>query len=151
MKEFKDSICLRCANLEDETGQCHYNCERGKAYPHFKPNRINICNMCKHNYNPDSVTCRRCDEFDDLMAKVNGKKPVEDVVNHPNHYQTSSGLETIQVIEAFTEELEGIYAVDTANVIKYICRWKKKNGLQDLKKAQWYLNNLIEHVEKENK
>lgn len=75
----------------------------------------------------------------------------DQMVSHPNHYQTKSGLETIQVIEAFTEGLEGIEAVDTANVIKYICRWKKKNGIQDLKKAQWYLTNLINHVEKEKK
>lgn len=73
-----------------------------------------------------------------------------DNVNHPNHYKTKNGLETIQVIEAFTDGLEGIEATDTGNVIKYICRWKKKNGLEDLKKAQWYLIHLINHVEKEN-
>ena len=73
-----------------------------------------------------------------------------DNVNHPDHYKTKNGLETIQVIEAFTDGLMGIEATDTGNVIKYICRWKKKNGLEDLKKAQWYLNHLINHVEKEN-
>lgn len=71
----------------------------------------------------------------------------KDNVNHPNHYKTKSGLETIDVIKAFTEDLKGIEAVDTANIIKYICRWKKKNGLEDLKKAQWYLNDLIKTVE----
>lgn len=81
----------------------------------------------------------------------NGTKSVvtEDMVNHPAHYQTKSGLETIDVIAAFTEGIVGIEAVCTGNVIKYICRWKKKNGLQDLKKAQWYLNKLISIVEKE--
>ena len=67
--------------------------------------------------------------------------------NHPEHYKTKSGLETIDVIRAFTEDLVGIEAVDTAQVIKYICRWKKKNGLEDLKKAKWYLDDLIEYVE----
>lgn len=71
----------------------------------------------------------------------------EDLVNHPSHYKTESGIETIDVIEAFTKGLEGIEATDTGNIIKYICRWKKKNGLQDLKKAQWYLNHLINKVE----
>lgn len=71
------------------------------------------------------------------------------MVSHPNHYQTKSGLEAIDVIEAFTEELKGIEAVDTANVLKYVMRWKSKNGLQDLKKANWYLTHLIEHIEKE--
>lgn len=71
----------------------------------------------------------------------------KDNINHPNHYKTKSGLEAIDVIKAFTEDLKGVEAVDTANIIKYICRWKKKNGLEDLKKAQWYLNDLIKTVE----
>jgi len=70
------------------------------------------------------------------------------IVSHPSHYQSNTGLEVIDVIEAFTFDLKGIEAVDTANVIKYICRWKAKNGLQDLKKAKWYLTHLIEHIEK---
>jgi hypothetical protein len=71
----------------------------------------------------------------------------EDMVNHPSHYQSSIGLEVINVVEAFTEDLVGAEAVHTANVIKYICRWKRKNGLEDLKKARWYLNRLINIVE----
>lgn len=67
-------------------------------------------------------------------------------VNHPEHYQSKKGFEVIDVMDAFTEGLEGIEAVDTAQVIKYICRWKKKNGLEDLKKAKWYLDHLISKV-----
>lgn len=70
-----------------------------------------------------------------------------DPVNHPEHYISETGLETIDVIEAFTFDLEGMEAVCTANVLKYMCRWKNKNGLQDLKKAQWYLNRLIDRIE----
>ena len=70
------------------------------------------------------------------------------MVEHPSHYQSETGLETIEVIEAFTFDLKGIEATDTGNVMKYMCRWKSKNGLQDLKKARWYLNHLINHVEK---
>lgn len=75
----------------------------------------------------------------------------EDVVNHPSHYQSKTGLETIQVIEAFTADLVGIEAVCTANVLKYICRWKHKNGLQDLEKAKWYLEHLINHIKNNEK
>lgn len=67
-------------------------------------------------------------------------------VNHPEHYQSIKGIECIDVMEAFTEGLEGIEAVDTAQVIKYVCRWKKKNGLEDLKKAKWYIDHLINKV-----
>ena len=72
------------------------------------------------------------------------------MVSHPSHYQSKSGLEVIDVIEAFTEGLEGIEAVDTGNAIKYICRWKDKNGIQDLEKAMWYIQHLIDHLIKED-
>lgn len=75
---------------------------------------------------------------------------IKDMVNHPQHYISESGIEVINVIEAFTSDLKGIEATDTGNIIKYILRWKHKNGLEDLKKAQWYLNHLIDIVEKEN-
>ena len=73
-----------------------------------------------------------------------------DMVNHPKHYKAKNGMEVIDVIEAFTANLNGYEATHTGNVIKYICRWKEKNGLEDLKKAQWYLNRLIKNIE-ENK
>lgn len=72
------------------------------------------------------------------------------MVSHPPHYQSKTGLETINVIEAFTEDLHGIEATDTGNVLKYMCRWKSKNGLQDLKKARWYLDHLIDHITRNN-
>ena len=71
-----------------------------------------------------------------------------DMVNHPDHYKSETGLEVIDVIEAFTFDLKGIEATDTGNILKYVCRWRKKNGLQDLKKARWYIDHLINHVEK---
>ena len=70
------------------------------------------------------------------------------MVSHPSHYQSETGLEVIDVIEAFNFNLKGIAATDTGNILKYICRWNAKNGLQDLEKAQWYLTHLIEHVRK---
>ena len=73
-----------------------------------------------------------------------------DMVNHPSHYKAKNGMEVIDVIEAFTANLKGYEAIYTGKVIKYICRWKEKNGLEDLMKAQWYLNRLIKNIE-ENK
>jgi hypothetical protein len=69
-----------------------------------------------------------------------------DMVNHPEHYQ-SGKIETIDVIEEFTKDLKGIEASDTANIIKYACRWKRKNGVEDLRKLVWYANHLINHIE----
>ena len=68
------------------------------------------------------------------------------MVSHPDHYQSETGLEVIQAIEAFTFDLKGIEAVDTGNIIKYACRWKKKNGIQDLEKIMWYTQHLIDNL-----
>lgn len=68
-----------------------------------------------------------------------------DIVNHPPHY-TAGGIECIDALEAATTELRGIEAVCTANAIKYLWRWKMKNGAEDLKKAAWYINRLIERA-----
>ena len=67
--------------------------------------------------------------------------PKEDTVNHPPHYN-KGGLEAIDYIE---QQLEGGFAdYLEGNVLKYIHRWRYKNGIEDLKKAEWYLKKLIE-------
>ncbi|MDR1066190.1 MAG: DUF3310 domain-containing protein [Clostridiales bacterium] len=70
------------------------------------------------------------------------------MVSRPPHYQSETGLEVIDVIEAFTFDLKGVEAITTGNVIKYICRWKNKDGVRDLEKAMWYIQRLIDHLKK---
>ena len=67
--------------------------------------------------------------------------PSKDQVNHPEHY-TAGGIECIDALEAATEGLTGIVAVCAANAIKYIWRFSRKNGTEDIDKAIWYLNRL---------
>ena len=75
-----------------------------------------------------------------------------DMVNSPKHYLSNTkNLEVIDIIEAFTENLQGVEATDTGNIIRYACRWKKKNGIEDLKKLRWYVTHLIEYLEKKEK
>ena len=85
--------------------------------------------------------------YEEVFKKMQASCEKHDLVNHPNHYQSETGLEVIDVIEAFTFDLKGIEAFNTGNILKYICRWKSKNGLEDLRKAEWYLKDLINHVE----
>ena len=68
-----------------------------------------------------------------------------DVVDKPEHYNTNlpEGIEVIDIIAAQTAPLSGMQAVAQANVIKYVLRWQKKNGVQDLEKARYYLDRLI--------
>lgn len=74
-------------------------------------------------------------------------KEKKDNVNHPSHY-TQGGVECIDALTAATVNLQGIEAVCTANAIKYLWRWKQKNGVEDLKKAKWYIDKLISEEEK---
>ncbi len=73
----------------------------------------------------------------------------EDVVNHPSHYRSKNGVESIGFVEEFISELTGWRAFFTGNVLKYMVRWNKKNGVEDLKKAKWYLERLISKIEAE--
>lgn len=72
-----------------------------------------------------------------------------DMVNHPSHY-TSGKIEVIEIMEdqMTDEEYRGYVK---GQVIKYITRERHKNGLEDLKKAAWYLNRLIKRLEKQQR
>lgn len=69
-----------------------------------------------------------------------------DVVNHPSHY-TKGNIECIDAIDSATTGKSGIEAVCVANIIKYLYRYEEKNGLEDVKKAKWYINKLISELE----
>ena len=66
-----------------------------------------------------------------------------DMVNHPPHYN-QKGIECIDAIEAATDN--GFESYLQGNIIKYLWRYQHKNGVEDLKKAQWYLEKLIEVI-----
>lgn len=72
----------------------------------------------------------------------------KDNVNSPSHY-TQAGIECIDAITAAVAGKSGIEAVCVANVIKYLWRYELKNGLEDVKKAQWYLNRLVSEMGKQ--
>lgn len=94
-------------------------------------------------------------KFQELMKKTkNGLIEVNSVstsdnIKSPNHYVSDSGIEVFDVQEAFIHELSGMAASYWCNVVKYILRFQRKNGVEDLKKAKYYLEKLIEKEEKE--
>ena len=66
-----------------------------------------------------------------------------DTVNHPSHYSEPGKIECIDALkDAMTKE--EFIGFCKGNVMKYLWRCNKKNGTADLKKAQWYLNKLVE-------
>jgi len=71
-----------------------------------------------------------------LEETIKNLEVEKDNVNHPTHY-TQGKIEVIEVIEDWElNYLEG-------NIIKYVARYKYKNKIEDLKKAEWYLKRLI--------
>ena len=71
---------------------------------------------------------------------------VPDMVNHPQHY-TQGGIECIDALKAATVGKRGIEAVCVANVIKYLWRYEKKNGIEDVRKAKFYIERLLKELE----
>lgn len=70
-----------------------------------------------------------------------------DNVNHPNHYQNIAGVEAIDILNDVVKDLPGKQAAMLWNTLKYLLRFQKKNGVEDLKKAQNYLQWLIDDIE----
>jgi hypothetical protein len=69
---------------------------------------------------------------------------MHDPIN-PSHY-TTGAIECIEAIEASMTP-EAFKGFLKGNCMKYLFRYEKKNGLEDLKKCEWYLNHLIATVE----
>ena len=86
--------------------------------------------------------------FDNVAFEL-GKIGSEDNIISPNHYASDKGFEVFDVQEAFIHELKGMSASYWCNIVKYILRFQKKNGVEDLKKAKYYLEKLIEEESEE--
>ena len=89
----------------------------------------------------------------DIFTEAEREKVLElcsvienDNVNHPSHYETGK-YQCIDVMEE-TQGKEAVKDFCICNAFKYIYRHHKKNGLEDVKKAVWYLNKYIELSEK---
>ena len=76
-----------------------------------------------------------------MKMKLKEVENSTDMVNSPAHYN-KAGIETIDIIQSVTGD--GFETYLQGNILKYICRYKYKNGVEDLEKARWYLNRLIE-------
>ncbi|EAE3096117.1 DUF3310 domain-containing protein, partial [Listeria monocytogenes] len=78
---------------------------------------------------------------------VSMKNENNDKVNNPTHY-TAGGIETLDYIKAKVSDYPSYAA---GNILKYVSRYEHKNGIEDLKKAQFYLNDLINWMESDCK
>ncbi len=131
--------CDNCElkNLYDEEVNLFTN-ERGCAFDGMSDD---ILNKCYNWYKElDPAACENAE------AECCDKESNADMVNHPSHY-TQGGIECIDALKAATISKTGIEAVCTANAIKYLWRYEEKNGIEDVKKARWYIDRLIKELE----
>lgn len=153
--------CIEADNLlKNEQTHCRYHVDV------VKPNNIASNEVCLHLFNEKCAnalcaahnkSCVRnsgesCAFFmpQDTFKKHEGQETTKsDTVMHPSHY-CQGGIECIKAIEASmtSEEFQGYCK---GNVMKYIWRFREKNGLEDLKKARVYLEWMIESKEKQEK
>lgn len=141
--------------------------EVGKTYtltgdePYWGYPGETIAEACKYISFPGSAEVLRIDDDGAVVFDVAGRPGGDicivhesanmesasefDAVSKPEHYNTNlpGGVEVIDIIAAQTAGLSGMQAVAQANVVKYVLRWQKKNGVQDLEKARFYLDRLI--------
>ena len=144
------------AEMLDEC--CHFygkcdNCELRKKYDKetdvftdeagcvFDEMNDDMLNKCYNWYK--ELDQESCENAEDICCN---KESNVDMVNHPSHY-TQGGIECIDALKAATVSKTGIEAVCTANAIKYLWRYEEKNGIEDVKKARWYIDRLIKELE----
>lgn len=129
---------------EPATPWCWINCPisilapLGKPCPGMNPN-LDVCPIKK-----------RAERIKSLAEMYESENKM---VSHPDNYQSKSGLETKDVIKAFTEDLQGIFAVDMGNILKYACEWSKNvdsidGRIENVEKIIWYATDLKEELEK---
>ena len=146
--EKEETLNFYCNNIDD----CD-NCELMKKYDRdtseftdqysciFHKMSDDMLNKCYNWYKElDPAACENAE------TKCCNKEPDIDMVNHPSHY-TQGGIECIDALKAATVSKTGIEAVCTANAIKYLWRYEEKNGIEDVKKARWYIDRLIRELE----
>ena len=125
---YPSEVCVMCGNYLDDDMKC-YECE-----------------YCNGENMTDTITVTSDTTFDHL--KFSGEY---DPVNKPLHYALEGGLECIDYMRQVLG-LDGFIEYCHGNVIKYQHRYKYKNKpIQDMEKAQYYLNKMIEALKEKHK
>lgn len=129
--EHTDGCVFEYAGCGDNVGILKFNIIKPNAYFKCQDFRIDRRNVDTFGFKPLIAT------LDDVYECENEDEEAVERVDHPAHY--NQGIEAIEYIESHNMDF------NTGNVIKYVTRAKHKGTyLEDLKKARWYLDRLIE-------
>lgn len=153
--------CKSCKHFDGKM-KCTLFCE--EVYPDYtrkcsefdasKAAAIVKCGDCIHYANRDcpvgdgNTTADYECECPLFALSANGSKMVSDNVNHPAHY-TAGGIECVDAMKACVSGLNEMEAVCTSHALKYLWRWKHKNGAEDIRKCIWWLERLLKEIDNE--
>ena len=122
--------------LEDEVAAMEARI-RGIREFMANPHTLHLAHLAASEVEP------MADELDDCPTYVaNIEAPADAAVNHPLHY-TGGNVECIDAIRSSMTDME-YQGYLRGNIFKYLWRFRHKNGTEDLRKARWYLDKLIE-------
>lgn len=153
-KEINKEHIATCKELILHNGNCEeVDCEK---CPFISTNSIDGINKCENGMVKTLKIAKEfleiCEETGAIIGEgtaeksVSGEVPVDNI-NSPKHYRLPGlNIESIDIIRAILGKYFKWFCL--GNIIKYILRAEKKNGLEDYKKARKYLNWLIEGEEK---
>ncbi len=110
----------------------------GKAY---------ICRKHELFFHTDLKKCPAC--VNPSLYRSGSPNHSHDNVNHPAHYN-SSGIKCACGRQIECIDITRTMDFNIGNAVKYLWRYKHKNGLEDLKKARWYLDDAIKQEENKN-
>lgn len=127
--------CENCMAVSEFHGRLSCGYEFSKNYG-YAIEKIHDCDV----YGIDWI-----DESEDLPFADDEQ---DDSVNHPGHYE-SGKFECINVMLE-TQGVEAVKNFCICNAFKYLYRHKRKNGIEDIKKADWYLKKYIELETRDN-
>ena len=121
-------------------------------------NKNKSCLTCFYvDTNINKEPCNTCNPKLDKyvpMASFIDDEPINDIVSKPKHYQLQEGLEVRDVLKLLVDKIyeSGSPAVplfisDYVQLMQYLMRFMDKNGVEDLKKSRYYLDELIKAYE----
>ncbi len=135
-KTFNCTDCPLAKKYDKETDE--YTDQYACIFGEMSDDMLNKCYNWYKELDPAA-----CENAEDICCN---KEPDADMVNHPSHY-TQGGIECIDCIKSATVGKVGIEAFCVGNAIKYLFRYEEKNGIEDVKKARWYIDRLIRELE----
>jgi hypothetical protein len=97
---------------------------------------------CGDCVNFDTVKCDTCHLSNEADKAPSHFQAKPDNVNHPSHYETGK-FECIDVMIE-TQGVEAVKDFCLCNAFKYLYRHNGKNGVEDIKKAKWYIEKYLE-------